>query len=112
MNTIRAQRTALGEAESANMRKGRALVGPMRNAQNVMDHGDGAAEANVLRHPSLRQAVGDDDERRDQQQPGQAARRGQARIRSSLCGLRSAGGAMPISLSADRQRVQTFCQMP
>jgi hypothetical protein len=51
-------------------RKGRAFVGPMGDAQNAGNEGDCAAHADVRFDPDFRQAVGKDDERGDEQEPG------------------------------------------
>ena len=56
--------------------KGRALVGPMGDAEDARDDRDGAADRNVGGDPDLGDAVGQEDERGDAEQPGQAARKG------------------------------------
>ena len=91
----------------SEQREGGAVVGPVGDAEDVGDDGDGAAERDAGFHHPLGDAVSEDDERGEEHEPGQAAWDGQAHWAAS-----SVGGSMPISLSAPWQRVQTFCQMP
>ena len=95
-------------------REGRALVGPVGDAQNVIDDGDGAAHGDVGGDPGLGEPVGGDDQRGDEQeQPGQgggaeARFLGQVTVRPPRWRRIDAHFFQaPIGSG-----VQTFCQMP
>ena len=67
------QRTRWGEAEFGEEREGCAIVGPVRDAEDARDDGDGAAERMCVSTQDFGEAVGQEDERGDEQEPGQAA---------------------------------------
>ena len=54
----------VGRGGVGEEREGRAVVGPMGDAQKVRDHRDGAAHGNAQRDPGLGQPVKKDDRRR------------------------------------------------
>ena len=97
-----------GRSRLSKEREGCSIVGPVCDAQDAWDNGYVAAHNNVLPDPGFGKAIGKNDERGDEQQPGQTARHAKAHDVASV----DCGGAMPISLRADWQRVQTFSQMP
>ena len=97
----------MGRGRVGEEREGRALVGPMRDAQNARDDRDRAAHRNAQRNPGLGETVEKDDDGGDEQQPVQTTGSGEFHWAVSGC-----GGSIFISVSAFWQRVQTFCQMP
>ncbi len=54
----------VGRGGVGEEREGRALIGPVSDAQDVRDDRNGAAHGDVQRDPGLGQPVGKDDERR------------------------------------------------